>query len=85
MIGASCCGAALIELALVLWLLDECRFLIPYRAALVTRYGPVLLGIAAVLFVNLCGFFYFATRAAVLKDTGRKLAHLRKGWPPQLR
>ena len=82
MIGTACFLAAVVELALGLWLMGECQFLIPYRAVLITRYGRVLLEIAAVLFVNLFGLAYLATRQLLLKDTGRKLAHLRRAWDP---
>ena len=81
MIGTACFLAAVIELALAVWLMGECQFLIPYRAILIARYGRALLEIAAVLFVNLFGLAYLATRQIFLKDTGRKLAHLRRAWP----
>ena len=70
------------KLALGLWLMGECQFLIPYRSVLIARYGRILLEIAAVLFVNLFGLAYLATRQLLLKDTGRKLAHLRRAWDP---
>ena len=61
-----------------LWLLQECRFLVPYRALLVHRYGSVIATFAAALFVNLFAAVYLLCRKVFLKDTGRKLAHLEK-------
>jgi hypothetical protein len=84
MIATACLLAAIIELALGLWLLGECRFLIPYRAILIARYGRVLLTATAVLFGNLFGVIYLVTRSLLLKDTGRKLAHVRRAWDPTL-
>jgi hypothetical protein len=59
-------------------LLQECRFLIPYRHVLFVQYGSVLAAFGAALFVNLFAIVYLACRFFFLKDTGRKLAHLEK-------
>ena len=65
-------------LALFLWLLQECQFLIPYRSLLFGRYfGPIVV-YAAALFCNLFAAVYLIGRKLFLKDTGRKLAHLEK-------
>ena len=60
------------------FLLDQCRFLIPYRSLLVERYGATILLFAAVLFINIYASLYFAVRKLLLKETGRKLAHVEK-------
>ena len=65
-------------LALLFWLLDACRFLIPYRTVLWRDYGLVIGAVLAVLFVNVFGWLSLASRAFLLKGTGRKLAHLEK-------
>lgn len=65
-------------LALGLFLLGECRFLIPYRELLWERYGASIALFAAALFVNLFAAVYLLCRKLFLKDTGRKLAHLEK-------
>jgi hypothetical protein len=65
-------------LALGVYLLQECRFLIPYRHILFGRYGLALALFGAALFVNLFAAVYLACRVFFLKDTGRKLAHLEK-------
>jgi len=69
---------ALILLALGLWLLGECRFLIPYKALIWHQYGPTILTFSAVLFLNVFTAVYLVCRKLFLKDTGRKLAHVDK-------
>src|SRR5712692_7776353 len=81
MIASSCLLAALIELGIGLWLLGELQFLIPYRFVLITLYGRTCLEVAAVLYVDLFGLTYHVSRKLFLKDTGRKLEHLRRFKP----
>jgi hypothetical protein len=64
------------------FLLDQCRFLIPYRSLLLQRYGSTILLFAAVLFVNIYAALYFGVRKLLLKETGRKLAHWRSSCAP---
>lgn len=65
-------------LALGFWLMDELKFLIPYRHILQHQYGGVILAWAAVLFVNVFAAVYVIQRKFFLKDTGRKLSHIDK-------
>jgi hypothetical protein len=65
-------------LALMLFLLEECAFLIPYRDLLIGKYGLKIALFAAALFFNIFAAAYAITRKLFLKDTGRKLAHLEK-------
>ena len=65
-----------IFLALASVLLEECKFLIPYRDLLVYKYGVTILIFSAVLFLNVFMAVYLACRKLFLKDTGRKLAHI---------
>jgi len=65
-------------LALGLALLQECRFLVPYRAVLINTYGKTILIFGAVLTVNVFTGVYLVCRKLLLKDTGRKLAHVEK-------
>lgn len=67
-----------IMVAVVWVLLDQCRFLIPYRRLLVEQYGITMLCWAGVLWVNLFAGVYALGRRLFLKDTGHKLAHLEK-------
>jgi hypothetical protein len=67
---------AVLFITLVLLLLEEGRFLIPYRALLLYKYGPTIVGFASALFVNVFTAVYLVCRKLFLKDTGRKLLHL---------
>lgn len=78
MIGSALLATTVIFIGLVLWLMDECRFLIPYRTLLFEKYGSVIGLYAGALFVNLFAAIYLFCRKFLLKETGRKLAHLEK-------
>jgi len=69
---------SILFLALLLFLLGECTFLIPYRVLLVDKYGTTIIAFLAALFVNVFAGVYLAARKLFLKDTGRKLAHVEK-------
>jgi hypothetical protein len=71
-------ATTILFLALFFWLLQECAFLIPYRNLLLAKYASVIAGFAAVLFLNLFALMYILVRKLLLKDTGRKLAHVEK-------
>lgn len=75
MIANSLFAATGLTLALIFFLGNELRFLIPYRFLLLHQYGASILLSVAVLFVNLTGAFFTFGRRFFLKDTGRKLAH----------
>ena len=78
MIASAVFVTTILFLAFGIFLLQECQFLIPYRHVLFIKYGPVIAGYAAALFVNLLAGVYMIGRTFFLKDTGRKLAHLEK-------
>ena len=69
---------AALFLALGLFLMDECRFLIPYKSLLLHKYGETILVFSAALFLNVFTGIYLLCRKLLLKDTGRKLDHLEK-------
>lgn len=71
-------ATTILFLALGLFLMGECRYLIAYRALLIDQYAPWIGMYAACLFVNVFAVIYSVTRWLFLKDTGRKLAHLEK-------
>jgi uncharacterized membrane protein len=71
-------ATTILFMAVGFFLLDQCRFLIPYKSLLLERYGATILLFAAVLFINIYAAVYFAVRKLLLKDTGRKLAHVEK-------
>jgi hypothetical protein len=65
-----------ILLAYGFWLLDELKFMAPYKAVLFHAYGRTLLVAVTVLFLNVFGAALAINRKFFLKDTGRKLTHL---------
>ena len=75
MIANALFAATGLTLALIFFLGNELRFLIPYRLLLLHQYETAILLSVAVLFLNLTGAFFTFARRFFLKDTGRKLAH----------
>lgn len=75
MIANTLFAATGLTLALLFFLGDQLRFLIPYRFLLVHQYETAILVMVTVLFVNLTGGLFTFGRRFFLKDTGRKLAH----------
>jgi len=73
-------NALLLTIAILLgygfWLLDQLKFMAPYKAVLFRAYGHTLLLALAVLFLNVFGAALALNRKFLLKDTGRKLSHL---------
>lgn len=67
-----------IFMALGLYVMQECQFMIPYRQLLFEKYAQPLALFGALLFINLFAGVYLLCRKLFLKDTGRKLAHLEK-------
>ncbi len=75
-------NALLITLAVLLglafFLMDELKFLVPYRQALFNQFGSILLAFTVALFVNVFAAAFVLNRKFFLKDTGRKLSHIDK-------
>jgi len=73
-------NALLLTIALLLaylfWLMDQLKFMAPYKDTLVHAYGSLVLISSAVLFLNVFGAALLVQRKFFLKDTGRKLSHL---------
>jgi hypothetical protein len=73
-------NAVLITIAVLLaygfWLMDQLKFMAPYKALLFHEYGTVIFASAGVLFLNVFGAALLIQRKFLLKDTGRKLSHL---------
>ena len=70
--------AAMVLLVGGFLLLDQLTFLSPYKRVLLHDYLWVITGFLIVMFVNLVTLFYLVSRRLLLKDTGRKLAHVEK-------
>ena len=73
-------NALLLTIALLLaygfWLMDQLKFMAPYKGVVFHAYGSLILGAALILFVNVFGAVLLLQRKFFLKDTGRKLSHL---------
>ncbi len=71
-------ATTILFMAIGILLLQEGNFQIPYRTLLVERYGRVIAIFAAALFFNLFALMYLFVRKLLLKETGKKLAHVEK-------
>ena len=73
-------NAILVTIAVLLaygfWLMDQLKFMAPYKGVLFHEYGTTILIASAVLFLNVFGAALLLQRKFFLKDTGRKLSHL---------
>lgn len=78
MIANSAFLAAMVIVWLLFWVMGQLEFLAPYKHAILPRYLWVVVGSVTLVFLNLFGLFYTATRWLFLKDTGRKLAHVER-------
>jgi hypothetical protein len=77
MIANSAFLAALIVLLLVMSLLGELQYLVPYKRV-IAQYLPLIGGAVGLVFLNLFAMIYSLARLLFLKNTGRKLAHVEK-------
>lgn len=68
--------AVALLLALAFWLMNELKFLIPYKHILIHQYGTVVFIGFIIAFINLFAAIYALERKFFLKDTGRKLSHV---------
>ena len=64
--------------AFVLAAIMQLDFLLPYKHYLLAEYWQSILIYLGLLAANLFALFFWVTRKLLLKDTGRKLAHLEK-------
>jgi hypothetical protein len=73
-------NALLLTIALLLaygfWLMDQLKFMAPYKNVVFHEYGTVIFTSGAILFSNIFGTALLLQRKFLLKDTGRKLSHL---------
>ena len=68
--------AAVTTFLIVAWLAGELSYLSAYKNVLFRLHGTRLSVLTLVMFLNLCGVYYWAARLLFLRDTGRKLRHL---------
>ena len=78
MIANSAFLSAMVLLVGGFFLADQLVFLSPYKHVIAQQYLWAIAGSVSVLFANLVALFYLLGRHLLLKDTGRKLAHLEK-------
>jgi hypothetical protein len=78
MIANAILAATVIMMALGFLVLQETKFLIPYKPILAHQYAKYIWAYAGLLFANLFALMYLFARKLFLKDTGRKLAHVEK-------
>ena len=78
MVANALFATSVLFLALGIYLMQECQFLIPYRRLLWEKYSTPIAGFAALLYLNVFAAIYAMWRRLFLKDTGQKLAHLEK-------
>ena len=71
-------ATVVVFIAAVFYLMEECRFLIPYRDVILDRHWREIALFSGALFVNLLAGFFLLSRRLLLKDTGQKLAHIEK-------
>jgi hypothetical protein len=76
MIANALLATIAVLLAYGFWLMDELKFMAPYKAVVFHEYGSTLLIAAGVLFSNVFGAALLVQRKFLLKNTGRKLSHL---------
>jgi hypothetical protein len=73
-------NALLLTVAVLLtygfWLMDQLKFMAPYKGVVFHEYGTVIFASAAILFFNIFAAVLLLQRKFLLKDTGRKLSHL---------
>ena len=68
--------AAVTTFLILAWLAGELSYLSAYKTALFRLHGEQLAVVTVLLFLNLCGVYYWLARVLFLRDTGRKLRHL---------
>lgn len=78
MIAHSIFSASVIAIALSLYVVGELVFLAPYRDLILHRYGSTIAWFVALFLFNLCAIVLAVSRKLLLKDTGKKLAHVEK-------
>lgn len=71
-------GAALLMLALSVWLLGELRFLAPYKVVLVRAYLTPLLIFGALVYLNLVALLYVLARHLTRSHMGEQLQHVER-------
>ena len=78
MIANSIFAASVIVIAAWLYVVGELAFLARYRSVILHRYGAIIGWFTLLTFFNLCALIHALSRKLLLRDTGKKLAHVEK-------
>ena len=78
MIANALLAAIAIALALLFFLMEQLRFLIPWRDLILRNYLPPIALYCGLLIANIIALVVFIQRKFFLKDAGRKLVHFDK-------
>ena len=78
MIASAMFIAVAVLFSCLFYLMDELKFLVPYKRLIFHQYGTVLFAWLGILFGNIFVAIYGIQRKFFLKDTGRKLRHIDK-------
>ena len=78
MIANSAFLAAMVLLLAAFFLAGQLNFLAPYKHFILREHLAVIVGALGIMFLNLFAVFYVAAQTLLLKQTGRKLAHVEK-------
>jgi hypothetical protein len=70
--------AAMVLLVAGFILAEQLAFLSPYKRVIAQQYLWPIVGSVCIVFGNLIALFFLFSQHVLLKDTGRKLAHLEK-------
>lgn len=76
MIRTTVVATLVIFMAVVIYLLEEMVFLIPYKGLLIDKYAPAIGIFSGVLLLNLFAGIYHLRVKLFFKTTGRKLSHV---------
>jgi hypothetical protein len=77
-IANSIVATSVIMIGALFYVVGELSFLARYRDLILQRYGSVIVWFIALVFCNLCVGIHTLARKLLLKDTGKKLAHVEK-------
>ena len=78
MIANSAFLAAMLMVVIGFFIVGQLSFLSPYKRLILERHLWMIVGAVAIVFLNLFAVCYLAGRRLLLKETGRKLAHVEK-------
>ena len=70
--------ASVICLSVMLFVLNQLKFLTPWRDLILRNYWQAIAAYLAMLFVNIFCLALYVQRKLLLKDAGQKLAHFDK-------